>query len=135
MPEFAGSAAYLGWKHSAGTIALHADFRTFSWAPTMNFIDATAGSDTYEQLIKSYGTGGEFSAELLAQTGGTALAAKLDRGTKGTVIYGPEGSTAGKLRYRIPAYSTGPQWNQPFNDVVTLTANWRQYAAETRGTF
>lgn len=135
MAEYAGSAMYLGWKYSGGTIALKPDFRTFGWAPTMNFIDATAGSDTYEQLIKSFGTGGEFSVELLAQTGGTALAAALDRGTKGTVIYGPYGNTAGYLRYLIPSYSTGPQWNSPFNDVTTVTANWRQYAAESRGTF
>jgi hypothetical protein len=135
MAEYAGSALYLGWSYSGGTIALAANFRTFSWAPTMNFIDATAGADTYENLLTSYGTGGEFSVETLAQTAGTALAAALDRQTKGTVIFGPEGNTAGKLRYLIPSYSTGPQWNTPFNDVSTLTANWRQYAAETRGTF
>ena len=135
MAEFAGSALYLGWSHSGGTVVLKTNYRSFSWAPTLNFIDATAGADTYETLLTSYGTGGEFSCETLAQTGGTALAAALDRQKKGTVIYGPEGSVSGSLRYLIPAYSTGPQWNQPFNDVVTLTANWRQYAAETRGTF
>lgn len=134
MPEYAGSMMYLAWS-SGGTTTLQAASRNFSWAPTMNFIDATAGSDTFEQLLPSYGTGAEFSAELLAQTGGTALAAKLARGTKGTVIYGPEGSTTGKLKYSIPAYSTGPQWESPFDDVTVLRANWRQYAAETRGTF
>lgn len=135
MPEYAGSAMYLGWKHSGGTVTMQTNARTFSWAPTMNFIDATAGADTYEVLLTSYGTGGEFSVETLAQTAGTALAAALDRGKKGTVIYGPYGNTAGNLRYLIPSYSTGPQWSSPFNDVTTLTANWRQYAAETRGTF
>lgn len=135
MPEYAGSAMYLGWKYSGGTIAIHTNARSFAWAPGMNFIDATAGADTYEVLLVSYGTGGEFSTETLAQTAGTLLAAAVARGTKGTVLYGPEGNASGKLRYSIPAFSTGPQWNSPFNDVTTLTINWRQNAAETRGTF
>ncbi len=135
MPEFAGSAMYLGWVYSGGTVTLQADSRSFNWAPTQNFIDATAGSDTYENLIKSFGTGGEFGADTLAQEDGTVLAAALDRGTKGTVVYGPEGNTAGKLRYQIPAYATGPQWQSPYNDVTVLRANWRQYSAEVRGTF
>ena len=135
MTEFARSAAYLGWVYSGGTITLHADMRTFDWTPTLNFIDATAGQDTYENLLPSYGVGGDFSAELLAQAGGTVLAAALDRQTKGTVIYGPEGTATGKLKYSIPSYSQGPQWSSPFDDVTTITANWRQYAAESRSAF
>ena len=135
MAEFAGSAAYLAWVWSGGTTVLDADMRTFDWTPTLNFIDATAGADTYENLLPSYGVGGDFSAELLAQEGGTALATALARQTKGTVLYGPEGNTAGDLQYSIPAYSQGPQWSSPFDDVTTITANWRQYAAETQGTF
>jgi len=135
MSEFAGSAAYLGWVYSGGTITFHADMRTFDWTPTLNFIDATAGQDTFENILPSYGVGGDFSAELLAQVDGTVLATALARQTKGTVIYGPEGTASGKLKYSIPAYSEGPQWSSPFDDVTTISTNWRQYAVETKGSF
>lgn len=134
MAEYAGSAAVLQWVYPSGTVNLHADMRTFDWTPTLNFIDATAGQDTYENLLPSYGVGGDFSCELLAQSDGTTLAAALDRSTKGSVLYYPEGTASGKLKYTIPAYSQGPQWSSPFDDVTTVTSNWRQYAAETRGT-
>lgn len=131
MAEYAGSAAYIAWIYSGGTVTLHGDFRTFNWAPTLNWIDATAGSDTYETLLASYGTGAEFSCSLVAQTGGTALVTALARQTAGTVEYGPAGTAAGEVKYLIPATSSGPQWNEPFNDVVEITANWRQTSAET----
>lgn len=134
MSEYAGSAMYLAWIHAGGTETLQADSRSFTWAPVLNFIDATAGSDTYENLLTSYGTGSEFSCETLAQASGT-LAASLDRGTQGTVEYGPEGNDAGKIKYSIPCTASGPNWSSPFGDVTVLTANWRQTAAETRGTF
>ena len=135
MAEYAGSAAYIAWIHAGGTTTLHQDQRTFDWTPTLNFIDATAGQDTYENLFPSYGVGGDFSTELLAQSDGTVIINSLDRGARGTVVFGPEGSVAGKIKYSIPAYSEGPQWATPFDDVVTITANWRQYAAETRSVF
>ena len=43
--EYAGSAMYLAWIHPGGTTTLQTEFRNFSWQPTLNFIDATAGAD------------------------------------------------------------------------------------------
>lgn len=135
MAEYAGSAMYLAWVYSGGTVVLDADARTFDWTPTLNFIDATAGKDTFENILPSYGVGGDFSAELLAQTDGTVLITALARQTLGTLVYGPEGTVTGKIRYTIPAFSEGPQWSSPFDDVTTITANWRQNAAEGQSTF
>jgi hypothetical protein len=130
--EFAGSALYLAWVYSGGTVALNTEFRTFNWSPTLNFIDATAGADTYERILASYGVGGDIAFSMLAQTDGTAIATALARATKGTLIYGPAGTANNALAYSIPAYSQGPSWNQPFNDVVEITNNFRQYAVETQ---
>ena len=130
--EFAGSAMYLQWVSTAGTVALNTEFRTFNWSPTLNFIDATAGADTYERILPSYGVGGDIAFSMVAQSDGTALAAALARATQGTLLYGPAGTANNALAYSIPAYSNGPSWNEPFNDVVEITNNFRQYAVETR---
>ena len=137
MSEIVGSVGYIAWIQAAATTLFAADFRSFSWAPTMDFVDASAGSDTYEVMLPSIGRGNEFTVNLLYQTGATglAVASALVRGNLGTVEYGPEGSAVGKTKYSIPAYSTGSQWNQPYNDVVEVTGNFRQCAAETLGTF
>lgn len=133
--EYAGSALYLAWIYSGGTVTLQADFRTFNWSPSLNFIDATAGADTYERILTSYGVGGDIAFSMVAQTDGTLLATALARQTQGTLVYGPAGTVDGYLAYLIPAYSQGPAYNQPFNDVVEITNNFRQYAVETKTTW
>jgi hypothetical protein len=135
MSAFAGSALNLQWVYSGGTVQLETDFRNFGWTPSLNFIDATAGADTYEELLASYGTGVEIPVTMVLQADGTALLAALDRQTAGTLIYGPEGTANGKPKYTIPATSSGPQFSQPFDDIVEITANFRQTAAEQRATF
>ena len=135
MSAFAGSAMSLQWIHTGGTVTLETDFRSFSWTPTLNFIDATAGADTYEELLASYGTGVEIPVSLVLQEDGTALLSALDRQTAGTLVYGPEGTATGKVKYTIPATSSGPQFSQPFDDIVEVTANFRQTAVETRSAF
>jgi hypothetical protein len=131
--EFAGSALYLQWASDAGTVTLQSDFRNFSWGPTLNFIDATAGADTFERLLPSYGVGTDISLEMLAQTDGTALATALAKAAKGTLTYGPSGTANNAIAYRIPCYSQGVQWAQPFADVVQMNANFRQYAEFSQG--
>src|SRR3970282_2590320 len=106
--EYAGSAMYLAWIHPGGTTTLQTEFRNFSWQPTLNFIDATAGADTYERLLPSFGVGSDIPLEMLAQTGGTALAVALARQTKGTLLYGPAGTANYEIAHQIPASAHGP---------------------------
>jgi ABC-type sulfate transport system substrate-binding protein len=134
MAEYAGSAMVLRWVTTAGTVLLNTDFRTFAWTPSLNWIDATAGADTYEVLLPSYGVGAEIPVTLVAQTQGTTLIASLARQTAGSLVYYPAGTSTGNVYYTIPATSAGPQWSQSYNDVVTITANFRQSSVETLGT-
>jgi hypothetical protein len=133
--EFAGSAMYLKWTSTAGTVVLQSDFRAFEWSPTLNFIDATAGADTFERMLPSYGVGGDISLTMVAQYDGTAIATALARQAQGTLLYAPAGTADGYLAYSIPAYSQGPQYSQPFDNVVELTVNFRQYGPETKSTW
>ena len=135
MSAYAGSAMSLQWINPGGTVTLETDFRSFTWTPSLNFIDATAGADTYEELLASFGTGVEIPVAMVLQADGTALLAALDRQTAGTLVYGPEGTASGKVKYTIPATSSGPQFSQPFDDVVEITANFRQTSVEARTAF
>ncbi len=134
MAEFAGSAMVLQWKTTSGTTLLNTDFRTFSWTPSLNWIDATAGADTYETLLPSFGVGAEIPVTLVAQTANGALIGQLARQTAGSLVYYPAGTGSTNIYYTIPATSAGPQWSQSYNDVVTITANFRQTSVESLGT-
>jgi len=134
MAEFAGSAMVLRWVTAAGTTLLNTDFRTFSWTPSLNWIDATAGADTYEVLLPSYGVGAEIPVTLVAQSAGSALVTALARQTAGSLVYYPAGTASGMIYYTIPSTSAGPQWSSPFNDVTIITASFRQTSVESLGT-
>ena len=86
MAEYIGSSAVIHWLYGAGTTVLSADFRTFSFSPTTDKIDATAGSDAN----KVYLTGmTDYTCKYtgVAQTGGTALRAALAMGNSGTLKF------------------------------------------------
>ena len=136
MAEYVGSAMYLAWVYSSGTMNLDADSRSFGWAPSLNFIDATTGKDTFEVLLASYGVGQDITVPILAQVGsGVYYSTALAQSLQGSLIYGPEGSATGKAKFTIPALSQGVQWSSPYNDVTEMTAQFRQNAAYTAGTF
>jgi hypothetical protein len=134
MAEFAGSAMILQWKTTSGTTLLNTDFRTFSWTPSLNWIDATAGADTFEKLLPSYGVGAEIPITMVAQSATGTLVAELARQKEGSLVYYPAGTGSSNIYYTIPATSAGPQWSSPFNDVTIITASFRQTSVETLGT-
>ena len=131
MAAFSGSALYLAWIWSGGTITLHGDFRTFDWTPTLSLIDASAGSDSFREYISGIGEGGDINFSAVMQQGGTALITALARGNAGTLLYGPEGTATNKPKSTIPAISKGPAYTQPFDDVVEFKVSWQQSAVET----
>ena len=131
MAAFSGSAMYLGWVWSGGTVTLHGDFRQFDWTPSLALIESTAGADTFREFLPGIGEGGAISLSMVMQAGGTALIAALARGNVGTLLYGPEGTATNKPKSTIPAISKGPAYSQPYNDVVEFKVEWNQSAAET----
>lgn len=135
MTAFSGSAMYLAWVWTSGTVTLHGDFRQFDWTPTLSLIDSTAGSDTFREYIGGIGEGGDISLSTVLQTGSTALITALARGNAGTILYGPEGTATGKPKSTIPAISKGPAYSQPYDDIVEFKVSWQQSAAETQATW
>lgn len=131
MAAFSGSAMYLAWIWTGGTLVLNTDFRQFDWTPTLSLIDSTAGADTFREYIGGIGEGGDISLSMVMQASGTATIAALARGNVGTILYGPEGTATNKPKSTIPAISKGPAYSQPYDDIVEFKVSWQQSAAET----
>lgn len=131
--EFSGSALVCKWIYSGGTVTLSGDQRTVTITPSINLINATAGSDADEAYI--LGTkDATASYSGVAQQGGTATEDALIEGTQGTLEIYPEGNTSGKRKYSMPAISMGPRYNFPYADVVELSVDFQKNGALARTT-
>lgn len=135
MTAFSGSALYLAWVYSGGTVTLQGDFRQFEWTPSLSLIDSTAGADTFREYIPGIGESGNIALSMVMQQNGTALIQALAKGNQGTLIYGPEGTASGKPKSTIPAISKGPAYTQPYDDVVEFKVEFQQSAAHTDASF
>lgn len=130
MPSYAGSSLYLEWIHSGGTTLLNTDYRTFTYTPTIDFYDGTAGADTARERISGL-KDGSMSFAGVQQAAGTAIITALAEGVSGTLRWSPEGTATGKGKYTAPAISLGVKWNIPYNDIVEISADWQQNGART----
>jgi len=124
--EFAGSAAYLEWIYSSGTVVLNTDFRTITYTPSMELIDATAGADAYRQSIASF-TSVQLTFSGIFPSNGTAQMQALKERTTGTVNYGPAGTATNSPKVSFPAVVGGPAFNEPYADVVEISCTFSLY--------
>jgi hypothetical protein len=124
--EFAGSALYLSWVHSGGTTVLNTDFRTVSFTPTLELIDATAGADAYRQSIASFSSA-NFTFSGIFPSNGTAIMQALKEGTTGTITYSPAGTATNSPKIIMPAICEGATYSQPYNDIVEISASWASF--------
>lgn len=133
--EFVGSSLYAQWVYTSGTIQLETDARNFNYTPSIAFVDATAGADQNIQRANSFKDGQITCDCLMLNTMASATAAAFDEGTGGSVIWGPAGTAAGKLKYTVPAISMGMTQSVPYNDVVTMSLTFQQNGVRTLGTY
>lgn len=130
--EYAGSAFFGQWIWSGGTVNIHGDQRNFSFTPSMEMIDSTAGADSYRRRISSF-KDATAAYSGLAQTDGTAFLAACAEGNNGTLIFGEAGTVAGRPKVTMPARAQGVTRNVPFNDVVTYDVSWQSNGDVTYG--
>lgn len=137
MAEYAGTASYVEWVYSGGTAVLSGNYRTASYSQNAETIDATAGSDTRAVKLPGIISGG-FSVAGLMDTGGSVgnKAGTLFYAQQiGTIVYGPEGTAAGKLKITIPAVMLTFERNTAYNAAAEFSMTFDQSAAESYGTF
>jgi hypothetical protein len=137
MTAYIGSAADLKWIISSGTTTMTGDFRTFSYQPSIQWLDETAGADTAAQRIPYMKDGqASFGALLQAGTmaGGTLMTSACPEGQLGTLVWSPEGTAATKPKYTIPAYSEGCQLNWIYNALTEVSISFMQNGPRVEGT-
>lgn len=133
MAEFVGSAAVLRWVHSAGTANLSADVRNVQWAPTVDFIDATAGQDTTRVRLASF-KDATLSCTLVAQAGTASdYVTIMQEGSSGTVLFSPAGTATGNRLITFPAFAMGVNFTAPYDDVVEVSVEFQANGAFTYG--
>jgi hypothetical protein len=133
MAEFiAGPTMVLTWTYSGGTIALAGDYRTATWAPSVAYVDSSAGSDTHVQRLTAL-KDSTASITLVAQTGGTAIQTALQPGVGGTLVIQPEGTAASKRKITFPCFCDGASIDMPYADIVAISCGFTGNGAFTDG--
>lgn len=137
MADFSGSALVVTWAYGTGTYTLTGDQRTFSYTPSIDLIESTAGADSNKNYI-SGPKDGQAQFEALMQTGtastGTAAYSTLTEGNAGTLTWSPEGIATTKTKYSMPAISMGAAFSYPYSDVVSVSVPFQQNGTRTEGT-
>jgi hypothetical protein len=122
-----GSALSLQWfcdEASAGTTTLNTDFRSFSPTRSMDFVDETAGADAFIQRLKNRKDSSATYTGLFQAAGGSAVVLALQPGYAGTLRYSPEGTATGKRYEDYIVFVQDISSNQPYNDVVEISASF-----------
>lgn len=130
--KYTGQDLIVSWIYSGGTVTLNTDYRTLSYSPNAEQIDATAGGDAVKNWIAGF-VDGDISYSGLMSSGGTAVTNALAENTRGTLIVQPEGTAAGKQKITLPALSMGVRYEWPYNDVVAISVDFKQIGARVDG--
>ena len=136
MAAFSGSALVVKWIYS-GTTVLTGDQRTFSYTPSIDLIDQTAGGDPNKTYLTAVKDGRAQMSALFQDTttsGGTATFTKCGEGYSGTIEWYPEGTALGKSKYTMPAICMGAAFTYPYADVTEVAVEFQQNGARTEGT-
>ncbi|HUS97687.1 MAG TPA: hypothetical protein VMX97_13190, partial [Hyphomicrobiaceae bacterium] len=121
------------WAYSGGSVALEADFRSFTVSEEVNDADSTAGDDTYAGHLPTF-TDASADMEMLGTTNsGTTHWSRLAPRTEGSVHWWKEGTTSTKPFHYAAAYIQARDRDYPFDDVATVSLTWQFDGAITDG--
>lgn len=123
-----GSAAYISWASTAGTVNLATDYRSVSIKEGVDTAETTAGADTHKTFLPTIKSA-SIDYQGLFPAGGTALYNALAAGVQGTLTVAPEGTAAGKVSKAYPAISMGATFDTPYSDVVTVNVTFQSNGA------
>lgn len=131
MPAYRGGEnMYISWASNAGTVTLQGDYKTFSYTPSIDLLDQSAGADTNKTYVNGL-KDGQGAIMVNMQTAGTAVTNALVEGASGTLTVGPEGTASGKQKIVYPAISQGASYNWPYENLVEVSCNFQQNGARS----
>jgi len=121
MAEFiSGPTMVMTWSGTAGSVSLAGDYRTCTWSPSIDYVDASAGSDTQHGRLTAL-KDATAAVTVVAQAAGTAIVAALAVGTAGTLVIQPEGTATNKRKITFPCYCDGAVTDFPYADVAVMS--------------
>ncbi len=125
MARYTGKEVYIRWVYSGGTVELNTDFRSIEENQEMQAADQTAGPDDYTSELPMRVTN-TVSVELLDNdsAAGQNIWAALKPGTQGTLTWGPLGTATGQPRRDFPCFVRTRTRTLPFDDVVSIRAEF-----------
>jgi hypothetical protein len=134
MTAYIGSALSAVWTYASGTVTLNTDFTKFTYTPTIDLIDTSAGADTSKQFIAGF-KDAKCNITVYHQSADLAIGTAVVEGTQGTLVVGPEGTAVGKMKWTIPALCMGAARNVSFNSAAEWSIDFQQVSGRTDGTF
>jgi hypothetical protein len=131
-----GSALYLCWAAgtTGGTVVLNGDYRTFTYTPSVQLVEDTAGTDQANTYMPGIRSGQATFSGLLQAGSWASWGTAFKEGYIGTLIKAEEGTAVGKLIGTIPAICQGAVNSMAYNDMVSVSISWQQNGLRTEGT-
>lgn len=137
--KFSGSALYIEWVYSGGTVVLSGQQRSVQLSPSIDLIDGTAGDDADKEYLNGPKDATVSYSGLMSKIGDSPTYTEVEEavveGVHGTLLFGPEGTTTASRKYTIPAIAQGPQINMPYDDAVEISVEFQKNGALGRGTY
>lgn len=125
-----GVSLYVGWIDGSGTVTINGDFTALNVDYELETADLTAGTDAmraYKGTIKNFNASLE---QFYTGTAGTAVAARLEPGDTGTLLWGPKGTATGMPKWGIAAMVTKVSMPIPFDDGIKTTLDFVPQGAD-----
>lgn len=130
MPEFTGSGLYVSF---AGVV-LSGRFRSLDVDETQAVVAKDAGADTAMTYLNTLADG-KAGLEMLVDAGATALWAGIVKGASGTLIWGEEGTVAGKPKHSVLAIVIRRRRPIVYNEVTKQNADFQFNGTVVDGTW
>ena len=116
-----GKDGYVSFQGSE----VSADFRDFDIEMTIDTVEKSAGREASKSYIATLKDGTAKLTYAYSGTAGTAYTNLLRVGQQGTLLWGPEGSAAGKPKGGVEAIVIAHSKPMAYNDLMTRTATFQ----------
>lgn len=129
MAHASGSALYMRFIHSGGTVVASGNQRAVSWDDSLDLAETTAGADSDKSYIPTLrdGTG---SIDLVDDgTAGSALYQAFYVGNAGTLEWGTHGTATGSPKYSCPIIINSGSRSAEYATEMMRTYGWQKNGA------
>lgn len=124
-----GRDLYVHWVYSGGTVNLSGNRRSLEISESVDIIDLTAGNDTHKDKAPGVAdTTIELTAVAQEWATGTPTGQEVynatKKGTEGTLVWGPEGTSAGKPKHSVRAIIEERSFSYPYDGEAELNVSF-----------